>query len=360
MKCWFADYHRTVLITMNAEWEKFLTECGAVIAGNRVRHFSEPDAECAAVVHESILTDLSHYGLLGAEGDDAATFLQNQLTNDIRSLDDGLSQLAGYCTPKGRLLGIFRLFGDGTRFYLRMPAEIVEPLHKRLQMFVLMSKVTLTPADEALQRIGIAGPRAGAALEKHLGTRPGGVDAVIRQDPFCVVQVPGEQRYEIYAPAKQLAALWQSLESELKPVGADAWPLLDILNGVPTVYEATVEHFIPQMVNLERIGGVSFKKGCFPGQEVVARMHYRGQSKRRMFRFACPGEAPAPGTPVMAAGGDKPREAGEVVDARRHPDGNCQGLAVLQTAGREQTLCLGDDHGAELQILDLPYRLEES
>lgn len=343
---------------MNSEWEKFLREQAAVIADGRVDCFADPDGERTATMQKPIVTDLSHYGVITATGEDAASFLQNQLINDVRMLNCGVSQLSGYCTPKGRLLSVFRLFGDGERYCLCMPADVIAPFIKRLQMFVLMSKVTLA-SDDGLQHIGVAGPGAGSALEKYLGPVPEEIDGISRDEDCLTIRLPGDERYEVHAPAEKLAALWQKLTPELTPVGSDAWPLLDIINGIPTVYEPTVEHFIPQMLNLELIGGVSFKKGCFPGQEVVARMHYRGQSKRRMFRFACPGGTPpAPGTSVLTVGGDKSREVGEVVDARRHPDGGCQGLAVLQTTHVEQTLAPEDDPGNPLKLLELPYSID--
>lgn len=343
------------LMDMTSQWQQFLAARGARVADGRAIDFGDPAAERAAVVHEPIITDLGGYGIITAAGEDAAAFLQNQLTNDVRRVDEGHGQLNGYCTPKGRLLAIFRLLHDGKRFYLRMPSGLIEPLLKRLRMYVLMSKVTLEDAGDETARLGIAGPGAGDVLGHQLGGVPGTVDAVSRTGGCLITCVPGTERYEVYGPAQTLQELWQALEASLRPVGADAWPLLDIINGIPTVYQTTSERFVPQTVNLDLIGGVNFKKGCYPGQEVVARMHYRGTPKRRMIRFSAHADTPPePGSPVFEPG--TTREAGEVVDARPWADGGCQGLAAVQLASLEKGLVL--EGGVELKTLELPYGLE--
>lgn len=345
---------------MNANWLHWLAARGGVLEEGQILHFGAPERETAAVIEGSIITDLSHYGLLQAEGADAAAFLQNQTGNDVRKVTPQYSQLNSYCSPKGRMYAVFRLFRAGDSFILRMPAELIPGLHKRLQMFVLMSKVKLSPAGDRWLRIGVAGPAAADALQIELGGGPLAVNAVTVYDGLIVVRVPGNQRYEIYGPPEAMEALWQRLSPRLTPVGRDAWPLLDILNGVPTVYAATSEHFVPQMTNLQLIDALNFKKGCYPGQEVVARMQYLGKLKRRMYRFEFEASsAPKPGATIVALIDGTAHETGEIVDARPVGVKRYTALAVLQSSNLLRPLRIDDASGPQLNLASLPYKVEE-
>ncbi|HEX7028128.1 MAG TPA: folate-binding protein YgfZ [Gammaproteobacteria bacterium] len=343
---------------MNKQWLEFLRLRGANISDSGVADFGDPVSERKAVMHGSIMTDLSHLGLIRISGDDAANFLQNQLSNDVRRVDAGHSQLNSYCSPKGRMLTVFRLFMMNGDYYLRAPAGLIDAIIKRLGIFVLMSKVKLEDASDELLRMGVAGPGTSALLAEHFKDIPTDTASAVEACGAKVLQVPGNERFEIYAPPVTLQSLWERFETTLAPVGIDAWPLLDILNGIPNVYPETSEHFIPQMANLQLIDGVSFKKGCYPGQEVVARMQYLGKLKRSMYRVQSSGNyIPQPGTEVVSNSDGKTHEAGEIVDARALPDGGYTALAVLQTASIDQTLELKDQPGSALQLADLPYSL---
>jgi hypothetical protein len=345
---------------MNANWLHWLAARGAVLADAQVLHFGKPEQEAAATVEQSIITDLSHYGLLQVEGADAAPFLQNQTGNDVRMVDPRHSQLSSYSSPKGRMYAVFRLLRVNDAFILRMPADLIAAVHRRLQMFVLMSKVKLSAAGDNWIRLGIAGPAAEAALRNELAAVPPAVNAVALHDSTLITRVPGTQRYEIYGPPEAMEALWQRLSSSLTPVGRDAWPLLDILNGIPTVYARTSEHFVPQMANLQLIDALSFKKGCYPGQEVVARMQYLGKLKRRMYRFEFEAAtAPEPGTEIVALIDGAPHETGEIVDARPLGKQRYTALAVLQSSNLTQPLRLRDGGGAALSLQALPYTVEQ-
>ncbi len=344
---------------MNANWLNWLATRGAVLTDGQVLHFGDLEKEAAATVEQSIITDLSHYGLLRVEGADAAAFLQNQTGNDVRAVEPQHSQLSSYSSPKGRMYAVFRLFRVNDSFILRMPAEIIPALHKRLQMFVLMSKVKLSTAGDTWLRIGVAGPAAETVLRSELGAVPRAVNAVTVHDNTIIIRVPGTQRYELYGSPEAMEAMWRRLSAKLKPVGRDAWPLLDILNGIPTVYARTSEHFVPQMANLQLIDALSFKKGCYPGQEVVARMQYLGKLKRRMYRFEFEAEAaPEPGTEIVALIDGTSHETGEIVDARPLGQQRYTALAVLQSSNLGQPLRLRDAGGALLSLQPLPYSVE--
>jgi len=349
---------------MKPEWKDFLTDAGAEFDDGHVAHFGNEERERRVVVSGDVICDLSHQGVIVAYGDEAGGFLQGQFSNDVLSLDDTRSQFNSFCTPKGRMLANFRLFLRGESYYLRMPRAMVEPVLKRLRMFVLRSKVTLEDADDALVRIGLSGPRAVEELTSALGAAPESVDAVTQVGEITAIRVPGPHpRFELYGELAPMKQLWDKLNVRCAPVGAARWALLDIMAGIPTVTPATSEAFVPQMANMQLIGGVSFKKGCYPGQEVVARMHYLGKLKRRMYRVSIDtDQPPAPGTEILGASSSEAEEdsaAGRIVDAQLHPDGKVMALAVLQIATAEAGgLHLAGDKGPAVNLETLPYPFE--
>ncbi len=346
---------------MKPEWKEFLINAGAEFDDGRVVTFGNPEREKRMSTTGSILCDLSHMGLISAYGDDAETFLQGQSSNDVSQVSGSRSQLSSYCSPKGRMLANFRLFKRGETYYLRMPRELIEPVLQRLRMFVLMSKVTLEDADDALVRFGFSGPEAEAELSQALGTPPADDDAVVQIGEVTVIRIPGPHpRFELYGELEPMKKLWDKLNVHAAPVGASPWALLDILAGIPTVYSQTSEAFVPQMANMELVNGVSFKKGCYPGQEVVARMQYLGKLKRRMYRLHMDSnEAPKPGDDLFDANDESEQSAGKIVDAQPHPDGGIAALAVVQIASAEAgRLHLGSRQGLALAIEALPYPLE--
>ncbi|HKK05140.1 MAG TPA: folate-binding protein YgfZ [Gammaproteobacteria bacterium] len=345
---------------MNPEWKAHLEQKGAVFDADTVRDFGDPQGETRATTGQVVLADLSHLGLIAAAGEDAMEFLQGQLSNDVRQVDTEHSQLAAYCSPKGRILADLRLFRREETYYLILPRAILEPTLKRLRMFVLRSRVTLNDASETLVGFGVAGPQADAALSSALGAVPGTVDEVSHGQGLSVIRLPGSSpRFHVFGSPEAAIALWERLGPQSRPVGAGAWGLLDILAGLPSIDPATVDTFVPQMVNLQAIGGVSFKKGCYPGQEVVARTHYLGKLKRRMYRAHVETDrAPQPGEEIYAT--DSPEQsAGRIVSAQRSPEGGYELLAVIQIASAEKNaLHLGDAEGPGLVLRELPYALE--
>lgn len=347
---------------MKPEWKDFLLQAGAEFDGERVMHFGNPQRENSVVVTGDTLCDLSHHGLISAHGEDAEAFLQGQLSLDVTDISEPVSHLGSYCTPKGRMLAVFRMFRRGEALYMRLPRETVEATLKRLSMFILRAKVTLEDADDALVRLGLSGPNACAELKTALGIDPPmTADTVVRHDSYSIIRIPGlHDRFEIYGDLEPMTQLWQKLNVRCAPVGAPYWGLLDIMAGIPQIYPQTAEAFVPQMANMELLGAVNFNKGCYPGQEVVARSHYLGKLKRRMYRLALPIDAaPEPNTPLFDAKNDPNQPAGFIVEAQPHPDGGLQALAVLKIASAESgDLHLGSAEGPAASVLSLPYSLE--
>jgi folate-binding protein YgfZ len=222
-------------------------------------------------------------------------------------------------------------------------------------MFVLRSRVTLDDRSDALAVLGAAGPAAPAAVADLVGTLPAAPLKVARSSELAAIAIDGG-RFALVVPVERGPAVWDRLAGPLTPVGAPCWEWLEIANGLPWITAATQDQFVPQMANLELIGGVNFRKGCYPGQEIVARTQYLGKPKRRLFLAHVDAEAsPAPGESLVADGaGDQ--SAGTVVNAASAPDGGFDLLAVVQTASADTaTVRLGSSTGPALRFRPLPY-----
>ncbi len=342
---------------MNSIWQEFLEQRNAEINDNHIVSFGDPQQERDTTASGHVIADLSAYGLIRAQGEDAETFLQNQFTNDVKLVSDTHSQISAYCSPKGRMLAIFRLFKRGDCYYLRLPRSILEATLKRLRMYILRSKVTLEDASDELVRLGFAGPEAPQKLASILKTVPAESNAVIQHDGITLIRLPGAlPRYECHAEAETLVSLWQRLARQAVPVGTDCWHWLTIHAGVPEISPRTIDTFVPQMANLTALGGISFSKGCYPGQEVVARMHYLGKLKRRMYLAHVESTTlPLPGDNLYTSA-EAEQSAGKVVQAQFAPGGGVDLLAVIQIASAEkEELHLESESGPVLKLLDLPY-----
>ena len=343
---------------MNSDWKTFLeaqTDSASESAAAQAAD-AAPDPECG-------LLDLSHLGLIRVSGEDAETFLQGQLSNDVREVSDSHFQMSSYCTPKGRMLANFVLFRHAGDYLLQMPQELLPAILKRMTMFVLMSKVQVTDASDQLVRIGVAGECAESLLKQHFASPPANAGGVAQSGGMTLLRLASERpRFEIIGDARAMIALWPQLAADAKVANADWWSLIDIRSGIPTVRADTVEAFVPQMVNMQLLDGVSFTKGCFTGQEVIARMKYLGKIKRRMYlAHADTDNRPLPGDEIFSASSQSPQGAGKVVNASLSPGGGYDLLAVLEVASADE----GDLHlqqalGPKLQLRELPYSLEET
>jgi tRNA-modifying protein YgfZ len=289
------------------QWQEFLQSRGAAILDGRLQDFGAPAKELAAAQHEHVMADLSHLGLLQVDGDDAVTFLQGQLTNDVTLLNGSNSHYAGYCTAKGRLLALFLAFSHQGHIHLQLNGSLLEPILKRLKMYVLRSKVVIQDVSASIVRIGVAGPNSAAFLGAMFESVPQEIHGISTQENGTLIRLPGTTpRFEIFTALENAQELWQELEQHFNPAGQAAWDWLEIEAGIPDIYPATQEAFVPQMVNLDALGGINFKKGCYTGQEIVARTHYLGKVKRRSLIGSLPaGESlPQPGDEVFAGEGE--------------------------------------------------------
>jgi folate-binding protein YgfZ len=292
---------------------------------------------------------LHQFALLSCEGDDARAFLHAQLTSDIAGLGAGQARRAGWCSAKGRLLATLLVIPHGGGFLLQLSRDLAAPAAKRLQMFVLRAKVKLADASDAWAQFGMWGHGAAHRLAA-LGFDAPRDPLACTTGPYGMVVCVAPERFLMLVPAAAQARLAGSLAD----AGDAAWALQDIRDGLPRVMLATQEEFIPQMLNLERLGAVDFHKGCYPGQEIVARTQYRGVLKRRMVRARTSATA-APGDPVFAD--DPGQPVGAVVNAAAAPEGGSELLAVLQISVIDGagSIRLRAPDGPILEPLPLPY-----
>ncbi len=294
--------------------------------------------------------ELKQLGMLSCTGDDARDFLHTQLTSDISGLAADRARYAGWCSAKGRLLASFLVVPCAQGFLLQLSHDLAPAVAKRLAMFILRAKAKLADASDAWVQLGLWGPGAAERLAALGLPIPASELAIARSADAMVIQV-AHQRYLLAVPPAQRERVLGALHD----AGGESWALEEIRAGRPLVVQATQDLFVPQMVNLERLGAVDFKKGCYPGQEIVARTQYRGVLKRRMVRAHVSVPA-APGDDLYAA--DLPGQAsGTVVNAAATPKGGSELLAVVQISSLESAspIRLGAAGGPQLALLPLPY-----
>jgi tRNA-modifying protein YgfZ len=325
-------------------WHQFLASDGAT---------SLTPAQLA----DGFAASLTDLGVISVTGEDAASFLHSQLTSDVQHLTPAEARLAGYCTPKGRLIATFLMWRDAGSVFLQLPRELQPALQKRLSMFVLRAKARLADATPEAT-IGLGGARAAQVLEGLFGALPASANARIEHALGTLIRLCdsfGSPRYLWLAAPGAGEQAWPALSS-LALGGADSWQLAAIHAGVPQVTARTQEQFVPQMVNFELLGGVNFKKGCYPGQEIVARSQYLGKLKRRTALASIDGQAAA-GDEVFSLA-DPGQPCGMVVNAAANGNGGVDALVEIKLGALEEDVRLGSADGPKLNFLPMPYALD--
>lgn len=343
---------------MSTTWQDFLLQRGAQLEAGALRHFGDAAAELRAARDGGIVAPLTHLGLLACRGADAQAFLHGQLSNDLMKLAPLGSQYAAYCSAKGRMLANLLLWREDGSYCLQLARALLPAVQKRLRMFVLRAKVQLEDASESRPALGLSGRAAAAVLGEMFAQLPQQVHQCVRDpDLGTLIALPGG-RFELVAEVESAMRLWDRLAAALTPVGAPCWEWLEIRNGLPLITPATQEQFVPQMANMELIGAVNFQKGCYPGQEIVARTQYLGQIKRRMVLAHVEAEvAPQAGDELFSSEPDG-QASGMVVNAQAAPEGGYDLLAVVQRTGIDQAaLHCKSAGGPRLQLQPLPYAL---
>ena len=340
---------------MTQEWISSLAAQGLAADDSS---FGAAADELLAARDGAVVAPLSDLGLIRATGVDAAGFLHNLLTNDINGITPGGARFAGLCTAKGRLLALLLIWRKGDDFLLMLPRDILPAILKKLSMYVLRSKVKLSDATAEKVLVGYSA-KAGSP------SAPAPGEAVATLPRFGVTKVEGGQairlddtRWLLALDAATAGSRWKQLVASARPVGLAAWQWLEIRAGQPRVVAATQEAFIPQMLNMElsAVAGVSFSKGCYPGQEIVARTQYLGKIKRRTYRARLSASIVA-GTDVYAPEtGDQ--HCGAVVSVAPSPAGGFECLVCVQIGAMEAgDVRIGTPDGERLEFLSLPYEI---
>lgn len=345
---------------MNPDWHDFLTRHGATIAAGIVQGFGETAAELDRTAHDTVLCDLSQFGTLRVSGEEAQSFLQNLLSNDIREVGASRAQLSSFNTAKGRMLATMLICRDGDDYLLQLPRVLCEPLRKKLGMYVLRAKVKITDAGDEIILLGLSGANAQNILHSKFGELPQQPFGVIGTTQGSVIRI-SDTRYLLSTPASEAASLWTALGLHAQPVGSGCWDWLNIRSGIPVILPQTQEQFVAQMVNLELLGGVNFSKGCYPGQEIVARMQYLGKLKRRMYLAHLDGgDSPQAGDELFSAEMEG-QSCGMIVNAAPAPGGGYDVLATVQVSTREaQAVHWKSLQGGTLEFMPLPYPLPDA
>jgi len=312
---------------MTPDWQTYLAARGAQFDNEQIVDFGDQSGELSAAREATVLCPLTHLAPFECSGEDAQTFLHNQLTSDVNHLGKDASQYAAWCSPKGRMLASFILSRNDNGYLGLLSADLRTFILKRLQMYVLRSKVKIVDRSSDLQCLGVAGPQAEAALLQAGLPMPTAPMNTASNATTTVIRL-AEGRFIIIANSATTPSVWESLAQIAVPAGVPAWLWLDIQAGIPLITEATKEAFVPQMVNYDKIGGVSFHKGCYPGQEVVARTQYLGKVKRHLYRFHAEGVLPAGGS-IYPAGSSEAQPCGIIASAAPSPESGYDGLAVI-------------------------------
>lgn len=332
---------------MSTPWQAFLNS-------------PENDPDRPPYLDRPAYCGLSGYGLLRISGEDAALFLQGQCTCDVKALSPGRSGVGAFCTPKGRVIASFRLLRAEQGFYLLLAADLAEAVRKRLQTYVLRSKVVLEDLTPRRGMIGLL-VRDESWLEICEIELPEVPGTWLETPEALVLRLNDSTgRILVVADLDVAPMLWSCLSEKLPHIHPEVWRLKEIKAGFPEITTATSEEFLPQMLNLDALEGISFQKGCYTGQEIVTRTHFLGQVKRRMFHLHYQGEfEAAAGTLIYETSETEPKNVGQVVTAVMESTGVYQILAVLGTdhAGSLQ-LRIASPEGSKLEWLPLPYPLE--
>ncbi|MBI5007667.1 MAG: folate-binding protein YgfZ [Nitrosomonadales bacterium] len=340
---------------MNQDWQNFLTTQGAQMQDGIVQHFGAAAAERAAARDGTVLCDLSQFGVIRVSGEEAQGFLHNLFSSDVNALTPQHALPSSFNTAKGRALATFLIWRNPNEFFLQLPQSLLAPIQKKLTMYVLRAKVKIANASDDTVCLGLAGGDAAALLLKHFPAVPQEALDAVQHDDISLIRLDAN-RFLLATSPQQAAALWQKLTTGASPAGSPCWDWLNIRAGIPVILPQTQEAFVPQMVNLELIGAVNFKKGCYPGQEIVARMHYLGKPKRRMYlAHVVTDTAPQAGDELFSMEVEG-QACGLVANAAAAPGGGYDVLAVVQIASHDTfPVHLGALTGARLQFQPLPY-----
>jgi len=338
-------------MTMNNDWKAYLSSKGTS---------SNNASDNEKAINSTILCDLSQYSTLVVAGDDALSFMQGQFTNDVEKIDADNSQMNGFCNKKGRMIANFRLFKHQGNYFVSIKDNLVDLSIEHLQNYILRAHIAIQDVSEQLIHLGLSGDKSPTLLKEFIEDIKVENDSVSHNENYIAIRVAGPQpRYEIFCSLEHAKALWEKLNDQVDVVSASSWDYLNIQTGLPYIDSHTSGEFVPQMANMELINGVSFTKGCFTGQEIVARMHYLGKLKKRCYKIHIASEEqPKAGDKLFAENARAGQNTGTIVLTEKNPQSGYDALAVIQIADTESKLFLNGADGPAVSIGKLPYSFE--
>jgi folate-binding protein YgfZ len=345
---------------MNTVWLDFLRQQGAQFPQQRQDElvFTSAAEEASQAATALVMAPLVHLSLIRVSGEDATVFLHNLFSNDVKKLAADRAQLNSFNSAKGRMLASFQLWRETNGDYLMaVSADIAAAIHKKLGMYILRSKVKLSLEEDRVL-LGVTGadlsPIADALQPLGLGI-PSEIMGLGGNDCGSAIRL-SSARLLLALPVTHAIAAWQAISRHgARPVGIQAWMSRQIAAGEPLITAVSQEEFVAQMLNFELIGGVSFNKGCYPGQEIVARTQYLGKLKKRLYRLALANEAD-PGCEIFSPTFQN-QAVGRLVNIAPSAAGGFEALAVIQSSEVEGELFLSSLTGPRLTLLPLPYSL---
>ncbi len=337
---------------MNNDWQQFLLDKAAQHNDNAVNNQKADN--------QDIICDLSSFSAVVIAGEDAASFMQGQFTNDVNTVNEESSQLDAICNNKGRMIANFRLFKYQQNYFISLKQDLVETSINHLQNYVLRAQVAIQDVSEQLIHIGISGDHAVELLSPFIDSIRSEIDSVSHNENYIAIRVAGlKPRYEIFCSFEHATVLWEKISSQADVVNGSSWDYLNIQAGIPFIDSHSSEEFVPQMANMELINGVSFTKGCFTGQEIVARMHYLGKLKKRCFKINIDTDnKPATGDKLFAENARAGQNTGAILCVEKNPEAGYDALAVIQIADTESKLYLHDADGPAISVKQLPYSFD--
>lgn len=338
---------------MNSDWNTYLQSNGHLtnIAASADNHKADT---------ATILCELSQFSLIVIAGNDAAKFMQGRFTNDVNLIDENTSQMNAFCNNKGRMIANFRTFKYQGNYFLSIKNDLAEISIQHLQKYILRAHVAIQDVSDQLIAIGISGENATELLSSYIDDLRQEVDSVSHNADYIAVRVAGRQpRYEVFCSLEHAKTLWQTLSQQAEVVNPSVWDYLNIHAGLPFIDADTSEEFVPQMANMDLINGVSFTKGCYTGQEIIARMHYLGKLKKRCYKIHVDSETkPANGDKLFAENATAGQNTGAIIQSEKNPESGYDALAVIQIADAQANLFVHDADGPKVTIEELPYGLD--
>lgn len=336
---------------MQTDWQTFLQTQGAHIEDGWVLDFGVPGQEATVAMDGNIITALPFLSVVRVTGTDATGFLHGQFSSDVQNMPEGGIQLSAWCNPKGQVVVNFIIVRFADEFFLLLPDEMKDGFIKRLRMYILRADVTLEDCSNSFPCLGIKHKAGDQPTILEIAGRLSSHERATRDNGLVMLHLPvNRNRVIIFGPVQGIETTWSEMQQTYSRVGSHYWQLFDILDGLPWIHATTTESFLPQLLNMDQLQAVSFNKGCFPGQEIIARLHYKGKTKQQMIIASLDdGTDIKPGMKIYQ--NNKEQSIGTIINCAIHPVMGMYILAVLDTDhGAPDQLILKDNHARFVQI----------